>query len=142
MADTYAKELYLKQAYRLNDKIKDIEERLSDLRALLFGINSLDYSKIRVQGGNNQDAPFTDKVIKAIDYEIELKDKKARLELLKVEISQAIDAVEDVNCSLVLSKKYVLMKTWEQIAEDMNYSVSQVQRIHKKALEIFVIPKT
>ena len=41
----------------------------------------------------------------------------------------------------MLSKRYLLMKTWEQIAEEMDYSVVQIHRIHKKALEIFKVPK-
>lgn len=134
-------EQYLNQAYKLNERIEDKKKRLADMQALAYSTSGIDYSKDRVQGGALPEAPFTNAIINAVDYEAALKRELMRLEQLKVEIGQAIDAVEDVNCSLVLSKKYVLMETWEKIAEEMKYSVSQVQRIHKKALKIFKVPE-
>lgn len=132
---------YLKQAYKLNEKIKDKQERLLSMKELSDCIGATDYSKDKVQTSPKGDAPFVNQVMKINELEEELNQDILNLCELKIEISKAIDAVEDVNCSLVLSKKYILMKTWEQIAEDMNYSVSQVQRIHERALLIFKVPQ-
>lgn len=132
---------YLNQAYKLNERIKDKEERIADLKEFMTSIGATDYSKDRVQTSPQSDATYTRQVAKVIELEDKLKDDILKLHQLKIEISQAIDDVDDVNCSLVLSKRYILMKTWEQIAEEMTYSVSQVQRIHEKALIIFKVPK-
>lgn len=132
---------YLKQAYKLNEKIKDKQERLLSMKELSDCIGATDYSKDKVQTSPKGDAPFVNQVTKIIELEEELQQDLLQMFQLKAEISKAIDAVEDVNCSLVLSKRYILMKTWEQIAEDMNYSVSQIQRIHERALEIFEVPQ-
>ena len=132
---------YLRQAYKLNEKIKDKQERLESLKILSTSIGAVDTSKDKVQTSPKGDAPFTNQVMKILELEEELNQDLMRMCQLQIEMNKAIDAVEDVNCSLVLSKRYLLMKTWEQIAEDMNYSVTQVHRIHKWALEIFKVPE-
>ena len=131
----------MKQAYRLNERIKDKEERIADLKASSICLGSVDYTKDKVQTSPQGDAPYVNQIAQIIELEKKLNDDLQKLKQLKIEISQAIDEVEDINCSLVLSKRYILMKTWEQIAEEMAYSVTQIQRIHEKALIIFKIPK-
>ena len=132
---------YLRQAYRLNEKIKDKKERIESLKSLVDSIGAIDYSKDKVQTGQKSDATFVDQIAKIHELEEELNADLMQMCQLQLEISQAIDAVNDVNYSLVLSKRYLLMKTWDQIAEEMDYSVVQIHRIHKKALESFKIPK-
>lgn len=132
---------YLKQAYKLNEKIKDKQERLLSMKELSTSIGAIDYAKDNVQSSPQGDAAFVKQIAKIIELEEELHKDLMQMCELQAEISKTIDMVDDVNCSLVLSKRYILMKTWEQIAEEMNYSVSQVQRIHERALIIFKIPK-
>ena len=132
---------YLKQAYKLNEKIKDKQERLLSMKELSTCIGAIDYAKDKVQSSPQGDAAFVKQIAKIIELEEELHEDLMQMCELQAEISKTIDMVDDVNCSLVLSKRYLLMKTWEQIAEEMNYSVSQVQRIHERALIIFKIPK-
>lgn len=131
---------YLKQAYRLNERIKDKEDRLNDLKAMYTSTGAIDYSKDRVQTSTSADAGFTKQVDKIVDLEKELEKDIQRLTMLKIEINDAIENVPDVDCLLVLSKRYILMKTWEQIGEEMGYSLSQVHRIHNRGIELFVIP--
>ena len=131
---------YLRQAYKLNERIKDKEDRIADLRLSASSVGSIDYSKEKVQSSPSGDAPFVKQTIMIIELEKKLQQDVNKLKRLKVEINQAIDEVEDINCSLLLSKRYIFMRTWEQIAEEMNYSVMQIHRIHKKALSIFKIP--
>lgn len=131
---------YLKQAYRLNEKIKDKQERIDSLRLMSTSTGAIDYSKDRVQTSPSQDAPFAKQVIQIIQFEEELEADKNKMKELFAEISRAIDQMQHANHILVLSKRYLLMKTWEQIADEMNYSVMQIHRIHKEALENFVVP--
>ena len=72
----------------------------------------------------------------------EINQSLVKLCDLQFEISHAIDTVEDVTCSLFLSKRYLLMKTMEEIAEEMGYSTSHVYKIQDKALKMFKIPET
>lgn len=133
---------YLKQAYKLNYIIKDKEERIADLKELSTSTGAIDYAKDRVQSSPSADAPYTKQVMQIVELEQELEADVQRLRELKVEINKAIEAVEDVDQSLVLSKRYVLMHTWEQIAKELNYSERQIHRIHSDALENFVVPES
>jgi DNA-directed RNA polymerase specialized sigma subunit len=54
---------------------------------------------------------------------------------LKREIVRVVRRVENPSCHTLLSLRYLCFKTWEQIAEEMNYSVQHVHRIHGAALE-------
>lgn len=54
---------------------------------------------------------------------------------LKAEILNTIMQLEDRRQRLVLMEYYVEMKTWEQVAVDMNYSYMHITRIHGYALK-------
>lgn len=53
---------------------------------------------------------------------------------LKSEIADMIHEVDDVNCELLLEKRYITGKSGEEIADEMQYSISGVFRIHGEAL--------
>lgn len=126
---------YLRQIYKLNEKIKDKQERINSLRLMSESIGAIDYSKDKIKLSPSADASFTNQIMQIIKFEKELEKDKNRMKELFVEISRTIDQVENVNEMLVLSKRYLLMKSWEQIAEEMNYSVRQIHRIHSEALK-------
>ena len=54
---------------------------------------------------------------------------------LKAEILNTIMQLEDRRQRLVLMEYYVEMKTWEQVAVDLNYSYMHITRIHGYALK-------
>ena len=54
---------------------------------------------------------------------------------MKSEILQTIMKLPDRRQRLVLMEYYVEMKTWEQVAVDMNYSYMHITRIHGYALK-------
>ena len=54
---------------------------------------------------------------------------------LKAEILNTIMQLEDRRQRLFLMEYYVEMKTWEQVAVDMNYSYMHITRIHGYALK-------
>lgn len=63
-----------------------------------------------------------------IDREID------RLQTTKAEIMEAILQLQDVRYRDVLMKRYVDIKTWEQIAVEMNYTYRRVTQLHGEAL--------
>ena len=54
---------------------------------------------------------------------------------MKAEILATIMQLEDRRQRLVLMEYYVEMKTWEQVAVDLNYSYMHITRIHGYALK-------
>lgn len=132
---------YLKQAYWLNERIKVKQEKLAELKASSISIGAIDYSKDRVQGGSGTNSPFENQVMKIIDLEKEIEQDIQNLCLLKIEIINAIDSVPDKNYSMLLSKRYMQMKPLKQVAKEMNYSYSHTKYLHRKALQMFVVPE-
>ena len=66
-------EQYLKQAYKLNEKIKDKQERLINLKELSTSIGAIDYAKDRVQTSPEGEAPFTKLVVMILELEKEIE---------------------------------------------------------------------
>jgi DNA-directed RNA polymerase specialized sigma subunit len=54
---------------------------------------------------------------------------------LKAEILRTIMQLDDRRQRLVLMEYYIEMKTWEQVAVDMNYAFRHVIRLHGMALK-------
>ena len=65
-----------------------------------------------------------------------LVDEKIDEQLaLKTEILKTISKLTDRRYRLILTEYYLDMKTWEQVAVDMNYSYMHVTRLHGYALK-------
>ena len=63
-------------------------------------------------------------------------DKKIDEQIdLKAEILNTIMQLDDRRQRLVLMEYYVEMKTWEQVAVDLNYSYMHITRLHGYALK-------
>ena len=54
---------------------------------------------------------------------------------LKAEILRTIMQLDDRRQRLVLMEYYIEMKTWEQVAVDLNYSYMHITRLHGYALK-------
>ena len=68
------------------------------------------------------------------DARNEAEKALCRLVDLKQEIETAIFSLPERKMGNLLFKRYVLGKTFEQIAADMNYSWRQIHRLHNAAL--------
>ena len=60
----------------------------------------------------------------------------------KHEIVRSIKAVGNTEYQTLLEKRYLCFMQWEQIAVDMNYSIDNVFKLHKKALDCVTVPRT
>ena len=70
--------------------------------------------------------------LESIEREYLIKNELAIKELVKIET--AISTLEIPAERILLRKRYIEGKRWEQIAEDMSYSIRQIHRLHSKAL--------
>ena len=67
---------------------------------------------------------------------VEMLDAKTdELYAVKTEVAAAISKLTDRRHREVLYGRYILCRTWEQIAVDMSYSYMQVTRLHGAALD-------
>lgn len=128
----YETKQYLKQVKWLDEVINSKTEQLENLRSIVFSISGNSEDE-RVQTSNESDK-IGYIMPKIIDLENELNNRINEFIDLKTEVTKKIDEVPDMECRLLLMLRYLNFKTWEEIAEKMNYSRQWVTKIHGKAL--------
>ena len=126
---------YLQQISRLDRMIQNKLAEISQLRELAMSVSAVKNEE-RVQTTPNFDKIGTayckieemeEKLDKLID---EFVDKKNLI------ISQ-IDKIENETYYEILFARYIEKKTFEKIADEMNYSFRNTTRIHGRALREF-----
>ena len=126
---------YLQQISRLDRMINNKLAEISQLRELAMSVSAVKNEE-RVQTTPNFDKIGTayckieemeEKLDKLID---EFVDKRNLI------ISQ-IDKIENETYYEILFARYIEKKTFEKIADEMNYSWRQVIRLHGRALQEF-----
>ncbi len=58
---------------------------------------------------------------------------------LRRDINRNINKIDDEICKKILTLKYINMKTFEEISEQIGYSEKQISRLHKKAVLLLKI---
>lgn len=74
---------------------------------------------------------------RALNLEQQILGKIENMKQLKEKICNDIARIEDITEKELLQKRYIQNLTWEDIAEQLGYSITQTYRIHKKALSNF-----
>ena len=90
------------------------------------------YSEVtRKKSGKKRDG----KIITLVEYDdIIRQDMQLLVESLN-SVRQIINYADNPRLHLILQMRYLNYKTWEQIAEELKYSPSQVHRLHSAALQ-------
>ena len=131
---------YLRQAYRLDQKINSDLEEMAALREMAASVSSPQLTE-RVQTSRNTDAPFVRCIEKIMDLEHRINQEVDLLVDLKDEIRAVITTVEDTDERMVLKYRYVHNYTWEQIGNELHADSRTVRRWHGKALTHVVMPE-
>lgn len=119
----------LKRLYDIKRDLKCKKLILEELKESLDGLKAL-RTQEKVQGGL---VTTDDVIISKLDRIESLEKEVSRLYLLQFDIENIISQIKDNREREVLSYRYITDMTWEQIAEETNYSVTHVRRIHDRA---------
>ena len=123
---------WLNRGRNLNEEINALIKAKE--KALYDACNvSIAYDKERVQESQNNstEAKFT----RFADYSKAIDERIDELYKIKQEILKAISGVDNSTYRALLIERYINFKTWEQIADYMNYSRMHVTRLHGRALQ-------
>jgi DNA-directed RNA polymerase specialized sigma subunit len=131
---------YLGQAYRLDQRINSKLEQLESLNGLATKCTSTLTGMPK--NPSRSTSMMANAVAKIVDLQAEINRDIDLLVDLKCEMVRVIKNVEHAEYQTLLELRYLCFKTWEQIAVDMNYSIDNVYRIHRKALCAVSIPKS
>ena len=123
---------YLQQAYHLDQKIVSKQRQIEALREIATNCSPNMTGMPRNPSPSR--SPMADAISKLVHIESELKTELAHLLQLKVEALTVIRRVETDEYKLLLEKRYLCYESWDDIALDLNCSVSWTLKLHRKAL--------
>ncbi len=125
---------FLNQAYKLDQRINSKLEQVSVLNDLALKATSTVTGMPR--SPNHGGSRVSDAIVKIIDLQDEINRDVDALVDIKREIMHVIKAVDNIDCQLLLEMRYLCYRTWEQIAVDMDYSIDNVFKVHRRALQM------
>ena len=127
---------YLRQLWNLDREIEIKYRELEELRAQV-GIKAQPDPNENVGHSGSTSDPVSDIAVRIVQMEHRINRKIDRLINLKRKITAQIDGMENRNYRMVLTCRYVLMQTWDDVAESVGYERRQCIRIHGMALQEF-----
>ena len=133
MQNISAKE-YLKSIRTLDIAIKVKKEELYRLKLNIASLSPQTTGE-RVMNSSTSDMMST--VDKIVDMQAVINAEIDRLVNLKEEARSKINQLKDTRYVSLLTDYYINCKTWEQVAEDMEYDLRWVYRLHSRALQSF-----
>ena len=131
---------YLRQAYRLDQKINGDIEEVARLREMAGNISSPVLGD-KVQTSRNRDGLFVRNMEKILLLEEKINREIDALVDLKSQMRDVIAAVQDTDERMVLRYRYIHNLTWEQIGNELNADKSTIRRWHGSALAHVVLPE-
>ena len=127
---------YLEQVGNKEIYIRNLQKKIERLRKVLDSADTVQYDTTKVQAARTINK--INDLYSKIDEQQQLVDN-LRLDLgdFKKKVSDEIDQLNDDRYKNILHQKYIELKTWKEIAMDMNYNVRYLFHIHGVALGEF-----
>ena len=119
---------YLLQAREIQIRLGAMAEQLAFLRTAAEYITP-QYSTT-LQSATRNIHKNEDAIVRVLDFEARMKAQYDKLDV----INMTIAAVSSPLLQSLLVKRYIADESWEEIAEALSYSMSQVKRFHLSAL--------
>lgn len=122
---------YLKRYQAIN---KSIDQKLEEISMWRNRASKMGHSLSDMPRGGERQDQVQSAIDKICELEASINCEIDQLMLVRQEIENVINQVKDETLKTLLKYRYLNGFTWEQIAVLMNYSYSQVCRLHGKAL--------
>ena len=127
---------HLREIAILDRRIENRKKELEKLRDEILSPKPIRYDADLVKSGTPSDT-MADAVAMYVDMEHEIDALIETLVTKRHKIVGEIERLEDPRYIQLLMLRYVEMKTFEEIACEMNYSYRQTTRLHGYALQAF-----
>ncbi len=125
---------YLRQYEYATKRVARLEAELEEEALLIDAVRSVSDND-GMPHGSGISKPTEEKAIRLADKRLRLVDAKLEAIRIRQEIFDVVDSINGTEGE-VLYHRYILLKSWEQVCVDINYSWMQTHRYHHKALEI------
>ena len=123
----------LKRIRLVDIEIKQKLDELERLENTLFRSPQLKQVSVQESKAGLKD----DTYVKIMEYSDTIKKKIAELVDLKRCVLNIIDSIDDSEQRLILTMRYVNLKTWDEIENDLPLSRKTMFIVHKKAVKEF-----
>lgn len=110
-------------------RLKEIEKRL-DIE--LHSLKSVNWGE-RLRGGEKRE--LADRLYKLERARDKLELCEKRKQKIRIQIMTCIANLENPNHREVLLKRYIDLKIYTEIAKEMEYSLQNIYKLHKDAIE-------
>ncbi len=129
---------YLGKAYRIDQRINSKLEQVSSLRSLATKATSTLSDMPKGCGDVHSKENI---IVKIIDLEQTINSDIDSLVDLKAEMVNVIKAIPNVEQQMILELRYLCFMSWEEIAINLHFSIDNVFKLHKKALNSVQVPE-
>ena len=130
---------YLKQTDGLQHHIDLLKIEVEQLQLQSQSVQGVEYGERISSPNRNTEAPFVRCLLRKQAVEEQIKREEEYLSSLKLDISDAIDNLDSVDERILLRARYINGHTWDEIANQLSYSLRTTHRIHAQALQHLVI---
>ena len=131
---------YLMKAYRMDMRISSKLRQVDSLNDLAVRATAT----VSDMPGNPSKDPhkMENIIVMIVDLQQEIGKDIEDLLNMKRDIMERIGKLEDPEQQMILELRYIDCRAWEQIADDMDFSMNNVFVLHREALENFEIPES
>ena len=123
------KEKY-KEARFLDNKVDRLKEELEELSTV---ISAIDTTKDAVQTSNQSD--LSDSVLKIDAVKAQIKECMAKLSEYKKDALESLDKIKNTDEYNLMFKRYIQLKSWEEISVEMHFTIRYTYKLHGKCLK-------
>ena len=122
---------WLNRGWELNDEINTLLSEQRQAFESACGVTAcMGGERVQASQSNTSEKKF----INYIKYSNMIDEYIDKLYGIKCEILNAIKMVEDNKSRLILLKHYIQFKHWDDMADELNYSMQHLFKLHGKAL--------
>lgn len=126
---------YLRKMFYFQKSILKKREKIEELRLLAESTGAIRYDKEHVITSLPQTAGYEDKVVKIVDLEHKLLEDIAQLTEMYEVGDRMINSLDNPTDRLILTMRYINHMRWEEIAQELSYSVDHVYYRHRHAIK-------
>jgi len=121
----------LSKYYYITLEIRELEERILEVQNTIIGSSKL--TGMPRGSGKSDPVNKTTELLITLKNKLEKRKAEAMVKLLQIE--EYISKIDDAELRLIFSKRYIELKKWEQIANELCMSLRSVHRKHSEYLE-------
>ncbi len=115
------------------------KSEIENLHSIATSVKSISFDKERVSGVNSDNnAHYVSVIEKILDKEGQMQEQLNLYMAAYNKTEQLIGNISSEVLRAVLRNRYLLFLSYEEIAQNMHYSVRHIRRLHGKAIEILV----